>query len=178
MAKYQQVNCHFPLAIPRGPRTELVSKYEELCLDITPPPPVREHPANRWISDKTWVAVDKQATMHRKGHQTTAITCWMGHEIKSLLTAARKQRAANTASTVESHLSNGAMKEAWRALKGWYRLTEDQPPPACPRPWSDRWPSMWNCMQGPPPWGKPSRLTSCILRLPTTCPQTQSYKRW
>ncbi len=24
------------------------------------------------------------------------------------------------------------MKEAWRALKGWYRLAEDQHPPACP----------------------------------------------
>ncbi len=23
------------------------------------------------------------------------------------------------------------MKEAWRALKGWYRLAEDQSPPAC-----------------------------------------------
>jgi hypothetical protein len=43
----------------------------------------------------------------------------MGREIKSLLAADRKQRAANAASTVESHLSNGAVKEAWRALKGW-----------------------------------------------------------
>ncbi len=43
-----------------------------------------------------------------------------------------KQCAVNAASTVESHLSNGAMKEAWCALKGWYRSAEDQPPPACP----------------------------------------------
>jgi hypothetical protein len=57
----------------------------------------------------------------------------MGHEIKSLLATDRKQRATNAASTVESHLSNGAVKEAWRALKGWYRLAEDRPPPASPK---------------------------------------------
>ncbi len=108
-----------------------MSKYEELHLDITPPPPTRERPANRWISDKTWAAVDKQAMMRRKGHLATAIACWMGHKIKSLLTTDRKQRAANAASTIESHLSNSAMKEAWQALKEWYRSAEDQPPPAC-----------------------------------------------
>jgi hypothetical protein len=50
----------------------------------------------------------------------------------NLLAADRKQRAADAASTVESHLSTSAMKEAWRALKGWYRSVEDRPPPACP----------------------------------------------
>jgi hypothetical protein len=72
--------------------------------------------------DKTWAAVEKQATMQRQGHLTTAITGWMGREIKSLLTMDCKQRSLNAASTVESHLSNGAMKEVWHALKGWYRL--------------------------------------------------------
>jgi hypothetical protein len=57
----------------------------------------------------------------------------MGRKIKSLLAADRKQRAANAASTVKSHLSNGAVKEAWQALKGWYRLAEDRPPPASPK---------------------------------------------
>ncbi len=56
----------------------------------------------------------------------------MGRKIKSFLAVDRKQRAVNAASTVESHLSNGAVKEAWRALKGWYRSAEDQPPPASP----------------------------------------------
>jgi hypothetical protein len=57
----------------------------------------------------------------------------MGREIKSLLAVDCKQCAANAASTIKSHLSNGAMKEAWRALKGWYRLVEDRPPPASPK---------------------------------------------
>jgi hypothetical protein len=38
MATYRK-RCHcFPLEIPRGPRAELVSKYEELRLDVIPPP--------------------------------------------------------------------------------------------------------------------------------------------
>jgi hypothetical protein len=70
MATYQK-RCHrFPLKIPRGPGAELMSKYEELRLDVIPPP-VRECPANQWISDKTWAAVDKQATMRMRGHLTT-----------------------------------------------------------------------------------------------------------
>jgi hypothetical protein len=130
MEKYQKRYHCFPLEIPRGPRTELVSKYKELPLDVTPP--VREHPTNQRILDKTWAAVDIRAMMRRKGHLTTIIACQMGREIKSLHAADRKQRAANAASTVESHLGNGAVKEAWRALEGWHRSAEDQPPPACP----------------------------------------------
>ena len=51
----------------------------------------------------------------------------MNREIKSSLAMDHKQRAANAASTVESHLSAGAVKEAWCALKlkGWYRSAED-----------------------------------------------------
>jgi hypothetical protein len=70
--------------------------------------------------------------MRRQGHRTTAIAHWMGCKIKSLFAADYKQCATNAASTVESHLSNGAVKEAWSNLKGWYRWVEDQPLPACP----------------------------------------------
>ncbi len=132
MATYQK-RCHcFPLEIPRGPHAELVSKYKELRLDVIPLP-VRARPAKRWISDKTWAAVDKQATLRRRGRLTTYYAQRMGRKIKSLLAADHKQRVVNVTSTVKSHLSNGAMKEAWRALKGWYRLAEDQPPPASPK---------------------------------------------
>jgi hypothetical protein len=132
MATYQKRCPCFPLKITQGPHAELMSKYKELCLDVIPPP-VRERPANQWISDKTWAAVDKQATMHRRGHLTTYYAQRMGHKIESLLAADHKQCAANTTTTVERHLSNGAVKEAWQALKGWYRLAEDQPPPASPK---------------------------------------------
>jgi hypothetical protein len=93
---------------------------------------MREHPANQWILDKTWAAIDKRATLRRQGHLTTCVARRMGRKIKSFLAADRKQRATNAASTVKRHLSNGAVKEAWCAFKGWYRSAEDQPPPACP----------------------------------------------
>ena len=93
---------------------------------------MRERPANRWISDKTWKAVDKQATLRKQGTLLNCIACQMNRKIKSLLTMDRKQCAANAASTIESHLSAGAVKEAWYALKGWYGLAEDRLPPACP----------------------------------------------
>jgi hypothetical protein len=38
MAKYQKWCRRFPLKIPWGPHAELVSKYEELRLDVIPPP--------------------------------------------------------------------------------------------------------------------------------------------
>ncbi len=131
MAKYQKQYQCFPLKIPQGPCTELASKYQELRLDIIPCP-MRECPANQWILDKTWAAIDKQATLRRQGRLTTCVAHQMGREIKSFLVADCKQRAANATSTIESHLSTGAVKEAWRALKGWYRSAEVQSPPACP----------------------------------------------
>ncbi len=86
---------------------------------------MRECPTNQWISYKTLAAVDKWATMRRQGHLTTMIAHWMGREIKSLLALDCKQRGTNTTSTIKSYLSNGAVKEAWSTLKGWYRLAED-----------------------------------------------------
>ena len=93
---------------------------------------MRECPANRWILDKTWAPIEKWAMMQRKGNLTTHHARRMGREIKSLLAADCKQRAADGASNVESLLSTGAVKEPWYALKGWYRSAEDRPPPACP----------------------------------------------
>ncbi len=63
--------------------------------------------------------------MRRQGHMTTSIAHQMGGEIESFLAVDPKQCAANTVSSIESHLSNGAVEEAWRTLKGWYRLAED-----------------------------------------------------
>jgi len=56
----------------------------------------------------------------------------MWHKIEAFLVVNCKQCTVTAASTTKSHLSNGAVKEAWRALKGWNRLVEDQSPPVCP----------------------------------------------
>jgi hypothetical protein len=79
----------------------------------------------------------------------------MGHEIKSFLATDCKQRATNAASTVKSHLSNGAMKEAWRALKGWYRSVENRPPPACPETMAKQMAKRVELYVKVPPMGAP-----------------------
>ena len=75
--------------------------------------------------------------------------------MKSSLATDCKQCAANTASTVESHLSSGAVKEAWRALKGWYRSAEDRPPPACPETMSKPMAKRVNLYEKAAPMGGP-----------------------
>jgi hypothetical protein len=92
---------------------------------------VRERPANRWISDKTWAAINKRATLRRQGTLPLRVARQLGREIKASLAADRRQQAANAAADIEGHLGAGDLKEAWHTLKGWYRSAKDQPPPAC-----------------------------------------------
>jgi hypothetical protein len=46
MKKYRQWYQRFPLRIPRGPYTELVGAYEELRLDVIPPPTENARPTD------------------------------------------------------------------------------------------------------------------------------------
>ena len=39
MKKYQKAHQCFPFRIPQGPPTVLVGKYEEIRIDVIPPPP-------------------------------------------------------------------------------------------------------------------------------------------
>jgi hypothetical protein len=57
LKRYRQWMQRFPHALPRGPMSQLDAAYKELKQDVVRPPP-REHPANIWITDKTWKIVD------------------------------------------------------------------------------------------------------------------------
>jgi hypothetical protein len=109
---------------------------------------------------------------------TTTIAHQMGHKIKSLLTADCKQCTVNTASTVKSHLSNGAVKEAWRTLKGWYRLVEDQPPPACPETMVKQMAKHRELYARAPPMGAALPQNFPRFEILMTCPQTQKCVQW
>ncbi len=102
----------------------------------------------------------------------------MGCEIKSFLAVDCKQHATNAVSTVKSHLSNSAVKEAWRALKGWYRLAKDQPPLACPETMAKQTAEQVELYAKVPPWGHPSCLISLTSRFLMACPPTMKYARW
>jgi hypothetical protein len=176
MTKYQKRNCRFPLQIPQGPHTEHVAKYKELHLNIIPPP-VRERPANQWILDETWAAIEKRATLRRQGHLTTSVARRMGREIKSFLAADCKQRAVNASSTVKSHLSNGAVKEAWCALKGWYRLAEDRPPPACPETMAKQTAKQVELYAKVPPMGAPLPFNFPYFEVPDGLPTNNEVSK-
>ena len=122
-------NCQrFPLTLPRnGPRMELESLFEELQSDCEAPP-VRDRPANAWISQSTWHLVDPRASMRKRGALSQQYSRILGRCIRKSLKEDRALRAANVADEVESHLEAGDPKEAWRSIKGWYRSVEDRPP--------------------------------------------------
>ncbi len=56
----------------------------------------------------------------------------LGWQVKGQLAADRIKRAKNTVSMIEGCLAVGDFVEAWRYLKGWYRLVEDRARKACP----------------------------------------------
>jgi hypothetical protein len=70
--------------------------------------------------------------LRRMGNLTLTVVRRIGRKIKSSFAADCTQHTTNAASIIKSHLSNGALKEAWCALKGWYRAMEDRPALVCP----------------------------------------------
>jgi hypothetical protein len=109
---------------------ELESAFNDLQLGCDPPPP-RERPANKWISDATWLLIDQRAHLHKSGKLCQRQAHCLGRQIKAALRGDRRQRAANVASEIEGLLSTNQTKEAWRCLKGWYRSATNQPPKPC-----------------------------------------------
>ncbi len=94
----------------------------------------------------------------------------IGREIKSSLAADCKQHAANAASTVENHLGNGAVKEAWRTLKGWYRAVEDGPPQACPETMAKQTAEHVELYARAPPMGTPLPFNFPVFEIPDEVP--------
>ena len=128
MQQYRRNRQHFPITLPRnGPRTELESLFEELQSDCEAPP-IRDRPANAWISQSTWSLVDRRASMRKSGTLSQQYSRILGRSIRQSLKDDRALRAANVADEVETHLEAGDPKEAWRRIKGWYRSVEDRPP--------------------------------------------------
>ncbi len=94
----------------------------------------------------------------------------ISRKIKSSLTADCKQHATNAASTVKSHLGNGAVKEAWRALKGWYRAAENRPPPACPEMMAKQTAKRVELYMRAPPMGTPLPFNFTYFKIPDGVP--------
>jgi hypothetical protein len=121
----------FSITLPWGPWKQLDAEDEELQRDMVRPP-LRECPANSWITAKMWTLVDHCALLHRKGMLSQTASCGFGQQVKARLAADCHEHASNTALQIEGCLTAGNFVEAWLNLKGWYRLVEDRAPKACP----------------------------------------------
>jgi hypothetical protein len=121
----------FLLSLPRGPHKQLDAEYQELLQDVVRPP-IRECPANKWITANTWKLIDHRSMLHRKGMLSQTALHGLGRQIKAQLTANCQLHAANATSNIKGCLVAGEFVERWHYLKGWHRLAEDQAPKACP----------------------------------------------
>jgi hypothetical protein len=109
---------------------ELEGLFNNLQLGCKPLP-LRECPANKWISDATWLLINQRACLHKSGKLMQQQARCIGRRIKAALGGDWRQRAAEVASKVEGSLSTKQPKEAWRCLKRWYPSATDQPPKPC-----------------------------------------------
>jgi len=178
MKAYRQKRTTLPLRLPNGgPRTEMESIFEQLR-ESCEPPPARKRPANAWILETTWALVDHRAQMANGGRLTRRGYRKLSRKVRASLKRDRQKRAHEAGTTMESHLESGELQEAWRVLKGWYRMAEDKAPQPCfatmekqtwereelyarQVPQGTQFPSMWN----------PSRYEMRLLRM-------RKYGRW
>ena len=63
---------------------ELKGAFNDLQLGCDPPPP-RERPANKWISDATWLLIDQRARLHKSGKLRQQQARCLGRQIKAAL---------------------------------------------------------------------------------------------
>jgi hypothetical protein len=131
LKQYHRRTQRFPISLPRGPWKQLDAEYEELQQDVVRPP-LRERPANSWITTEMWKLVDHCAMLRMKGMLSQTAARGLGRQVKAQLAADCIKRTKNTASTIKGCLTVGDFVEAWHNLKGWYRLVEDRAPKACP----------------------------------------------
>jgi hypothetical protein len=129
MKAHRQQRHHFLIKLPRGPPRELETLFEKLCVDIAPPPE-RERPKNRWISNGTWMLINHQAALRQAGKLNQCRSHVIGRQIKAALASNPKQRAADVGDNIKTLMAAKEVKEARHCLKGWYAMVEDRAPKA------------------------------------------------
>ena len=128
MAAYRKGHRRNPLRMPRyGPHGELETAFEELKATVEPVP-ARERIYKSWISSGTWALIDRRAALRKAGDLAGRKRARLACQIEKALSQDRRRRAEEAGSVIEGHLIQGRVKEAWRTLKGWYRVSEGKAP--------------------------------------------------
>jgi hypothetical protein len=81
--------------------------------------------ATSWISDSTWRLIDQRTDAKKKG-QSILIRQLKG-QVKRALNGDRKARAAAAAESACSLLQEGKIRDAFGAIKGWYKSVGPRP---------------------------------------------------
>jgi hypothetical protein len=128
---YQRDQQRFPLKLSQGEETEHTKTFSHLVAERVKPELRKQH-GNDWISDKTWALVGQQTALqqvgkllHAEGRQTTCL-------IWASLCNNRAARTKGIGNAIEAELAKGGAQEAFRLLKGWYRVASETV--ACPCP--------------------------------------------
>jgi hypothetical protein len=79
-----------------------------------------------WISSETRKLIDQKAEARRTGN-VERLRC-LKREVTRNLHKDRKNRCAAVAATIQSLLHNGRIRDAFTAVKGWYRDLGPRPP--------------------------------------------------
>ena len=78
-----------------------------------------------WISEDTWILIDRKVNAREIGNWHLAKE--LKREIRQSLNSDRKQRTVRVADTIASHLAEWETRDAFQALKGWYKSWGPRP---------------------------------------------------
>jgi hypothetical protein len=124
-------------------------------------PPLREHPANSWITAETWKLMDHCTILRRKGMLSQTAAHGLSRQVKVHLVADCLECTKNIALKIEECLTAGEFVEAWCNLKGWYCSVEDRAPKAGPETLALQMAERVDLYKPPPPmgWSLPINVT-------------------
>ena len=86
--------------------------------------------ATSWISDATWRLIDQKADARRRGRRD--LLRHLGKEVTRALRIDRSARAEKAAMSACALLQENKIREAFGAIKGWYRDVGPSPPKPSP----------------------------------------------
>ena len=108
----------------------LLDKYYiiPVYIHLTAP---REARRNAWISAETWRLVDERVATRRNPRACQVERQTLGRRIRRSLAEDWKRRTEEAGAAVEALMKADPplTQEAWHRLQGWYKATDDRPPP-------------------------------------------------
>ena len=124
LKKYRRARQKFPLSLPPGPKDPNTVLFDALAAKCADPKPTRA-PGKKWISKGTWKLIRKRASLLRSGKIRQTAARRMKREVHVALKEDKRRLTAEVGEKIVSELGEGNMQEAFRHLKGWYRMASE-----------------------------------------------------